>query len=36
MLLAGTAHGWVLGREHPRVGKVHVHFPKQGFVISAA
>lgn len=35
-LLAGTAHGWVLGRDHPRVGKVHVHFPKQGFVISAA
>lgn len=35
-LLAGTAHGWVLGREHPRVGKVHVHFPKQGFVISGA
>lgn len=35
-LLAGTAHGWVLGREHSRVGKVHVHFPKQGFVISGA
>ena len=35
-LLAGTAHGWVLGRDHPRVGKVHVHFPKQGFVISGA
>lgn len=35
-LLAGTAHGWVLGREHPRVGKVHVHFPKQGFVVSGA
>jgi glutathione S-transferase len=33
-LLAGTAHGWVLGREHPRVGRVNVHFPKQGFVIS--
>lgn len=35
-LLAGTAHGWVLGRDDPRVGRVNVHFPKQGFVIGAA
>lgn len=34
-LLAGTAHGWVLGHNHPRVGRVNVHFPKQGFVIGA-
>ena len=33
-LLAGTAHGWVLSHDHPRVGRVHMHFPKQGFVIS--
>jgi glutathione S-transferase len=33
-LLASTAHGWVLGRDHPRVGRVQVHFPKQGFVLT--
>ncbi|MFN3714116.1 MAG: glutathione S-transferase family protein [Alcanivoracaceae bacterium] len=33
-LLAGTDHSWIIGRDHPRVGKVNVYFPKQGFVIS--
>lgn len=33
-LLAETAHGWVIGRENARVGRVHVHFPKQGFVLT--
>ena len=27
-------HGWIIARENPRVGRVHVHFPKQGFIVS--
>jgi len=33
-LVAEHAQGWVLARENSRVGTVHVHFPKQGFVLS--
>lgn len=32
-LVAESAQRWVLRREHPRVGRVHVHFPRQGFVL---
>jgi glutathione S-transferase len=35
-LVSETEHGWVIARDNARVGRVHVHFPKQGFVISAA
>lgn len=32
-LVAESETAWVLAREHPRVGRVHVHFPRQGFRI---
>ena len=33
-ILAGSpAWGWILAREHARVGTVHVHFPRQGYRI---
>lgn len=30
-LLAETENEWIIGREQWRCGRVHVHFPKQGF-----
>lgn len=36
-LLAGeTEHAWVLKREHPRIGTVHVHFPRSGYSLKEA
>lgn len=32
-LVATTAHSWVLARKTPQTGLVHVHFPRQGFVL---
>lgn len=34
-LVSKTDQGWVIARENSRVGKVHVHFPQQGFVLTA-
>lgn len=31
LLIGEHERGWVLEREHPRIGKVHVHFPKAGY-----
>ncbi len=31
LLVGESLRAWVLRREHPRVGSVHVHFPKTGF-----
>lgn len=36
LLLFGDAHTTIVKREHPRTGTVHVHFPAQGFAITAA
>tara|TARA_R110000787_G_scaffold25236_4_gene70959 strand:- start:605 stop:1504 length:900 start_codon:yes stop_codon:yes gene_type:complete len=33
ILVAEQAFGWVLQREHPRVGHVHVHLPKAGYAL---
>lgn len=33
-LVAQTDHRWILRREHPRCGVVHVHFPRQGFALT--
>ncbi|MCC1497228.1 glutathione S-transferase family protein [Alcanivorax sp. 1008] len=33
-LVAETDQGWVIARENSRVGRVHVHFPKQGYVVT--
>lgn len=33
-LVAVTPATWVLRRQHPRVGTVHVHFPREGFDLS--
>jgi len=32
-LVGSTANKWIIGREHPAVGTVHVHFPKHGYSI---
>ncbi len=31
LLIGEHDRGWVIEREHPRIGKVHVHFPKAGY-----
>jgi glutathione S-transferase len=31
LLIGEHDRGWVIAREHPRIGKVHVHFPKAGY-----
>jgi glutathione S-transferase len=36
VLVASTAQGWILARDDRQVGRVHVHFPKQGFVLQRA
>jgi hypothetical protein len=33
-LVSKTDQGCVIARENSRVGKVHVHFPQQGFVLT--
>jgi glutathione S-transferase len=35
-LIAADAHRIVIARDHPRVGRVHVHVPRAGYVLSAA
>ncbi|EKF74556.1 glutathione S-transferase [Alcanivorax hongdengensis A-11-3] len=35
-LVTSNDQGWVVARHEPAVGEVHVHFPRQGFVIRAA
>ncbi len=32
-LLADQDHGWVVRREHPRIGQVNVHLPKSGYTL---
>ena len=32
--MASTDHRYILRREVPRVGTVHVHFPKQDYMIT--
>lgn len=32
-LVGVTPHRWIIARQHNAVGTVHVHFPKQGFVL---
>lgn len=32
-LVGATPYSWILLRQHPRVGTVHVHFPKAGYDI---
>lgn len=34
-LVGASAQRWIIAREHPTVGVVHVHFPKQGFVLGS-
>jgi glutathione S-transferase len=34
-LVASTDERWIVARDDAAVGRVHVHFPRQGFVISA-
>ena len=34
VLLAEERHGWIVGHDHPRVGRVHLHFPKHGYALS--
>lgn len=33
-LVGETAHAWILRRELPAIGSVHVHFPKRGYELS--
>lgn len=35
-LVASTDERWIVARDEDTVGRVHVHLPRQGFVISAA
>ncbi|CBL46512.1 Conserved hypothetical protein [gamma proteobacterium HdN1] len=35
-LVGASAHRWVIAREHPQVGVVHVHFPVPGFSLQKA
>ncbi|RLT96754.1 glutathione S-transferase family protein [Ketobacter sp.] len=32
-LVGSSANRWIIARDDPKVGRVHVHFPKQGFSI---
>lgn len=32
-LVGASAQRWIIAREHPTVGVVHVHFPRQGFAL---
>ena len=36
LLIGEHEHGWVLRREHPRIGSVNLHFPKAGFSLRDA
>lgn len=36
VLAGATPTRWILSREHPQVGLVHVHFPRDGYAITPA
>ncbi|EKF73780.1 glutathione S-transferase [Alcanivorax hongdengensis A-11-3] len=35
-LVSATADSWILARTNPAAGTVHIHFPRQGFALTAA
>ncbi len=36
VLAGATPTRWIVAREHPEVGTVHVHFPRKGFALTTA